>query len=99
MKLQNLKKIVTAILEYNPVTRGSDRLLYDRVCVNLGYDTHHMTAYEMLHNSDMPSFESVRRARQKVMEEQPELRSIERVEAERRRLEKEYRAFALEGAV
>ena len=65
----------------------------------MGYDTHLMTAWEMLHDKDMPSFESVRRTRQKAQAERPELRACPAVERMRDELEGEYRAFALEGAV
>ena len=83
MKLNMLKDLVFSILKDKPMTRNSDRLLYNEVCTELGYDTHRMTAYEMLHNSEMPSTESVGRARRKAQEEHPELRATPQV-ADRR---------------
>ena len=98
MKLQNIKKIVIACLEGEPATRNSDRILYDLVCRKLGFDTLGMSAYEMLHRKDMPSTESVRRARQKAQAENEELRPCAAVEAMRMQMESEYRSFAREGA-
>ena len=97
MKLQKLKNIVLACLQGEPITRTSDRILYAKVCADMGYDTHNMTAWDMLHDKDMPSFESVGRARRKAQEEHPELRACPAVERMRDELEGEFRTFALEG--
>ncbi len=98
MKLHNLKKIVEKCLERKPMARNSDRILYAEVCLEMGYDTRTMSAWDMLHNPDMPSTESVRRTRQKVQAENPMLRACEAVEKMRSRLVGDYRSFAREGA-
>ena len=90
MKLSNIKDLVLKILKDNPMTRNSDRLLYNEVCMEMGYDTHNMTAWEMLHRKDMPSTESVRRSRQKAQAENPELRACADVQNRRMELELEY---------
>jgi len=97
MKLQKIKMIVMSCLTSKPVTRNSDRILYNEVCTGLGFDTRSMSAWDMLHNPKMPSTESVRRARQKIQAEFPELRACEPVENMRMQLESEYREFAVSG--
>lgn len=99
MSLKNIKNIVEKLLETKPATRNSDRILYAEVCSEMGWNLDNMTANEMLHNPDMPSTESVRRTRQKAQAENPMLKACEAVEKMRAKLESDYRAFALEGAV
>ncbi len=94
MKLKNIKKIVIVCLTEKPVTRNSDRILYNEVCSTLGYNTKEMSAWDMLHDCRMPSTESVRRARQKIQAEFPELRACEPVEKKRMELVSEYKEFA-----
>lgn len=94
MKLSNIKDLVLKILKDNPKTRDSDRILYNEVCEAMGYDTHLMTGWELLHDKAMPSFESVRRSRQKAQAENPELRACADVQNRRMELELEYREFA-----
>lgn len=94
MKLTNLKDLVMKILKDNPMTRNSDRILYNEVCTAMGFNMYRMTAYEMLHRKDMPSTESVRRSRQKAQAEFPELRASADVQNKRLELELEYREFA-----
>ena len=94
MTLNKLKDLVLDILKNKSITRNSDRLLYDEVCTELGYDTHRMTAYEMLHNTSMPSIESVGRARRKAQEEHPELRATSQVSSRRMEKFSEYLEFA-----
>ena len=97
MSLKNIKNIVEKLLEQKPQTRNSDRILYAEVCSEMGWNLDNMTAWEMLHNPDMPSTESVRRTRQKAQAENPMLKACDAVEQMREKLEAEYRAFALEG--
>ena len=94
MKLTNIKDLVLGILKDNPKTRDSDRILYNEVCEAMGYDTHRMTGWELLHDKAMPSFESVRRSRQKAQAEHPELRASEPVERKRMELFNDYLEFA-----
>ena len=94
MRLNNLKELILGILKDNPKTRDSDRILYNEVCEAMGYDTHLMTGWELLHDKAMPSFESVRRSRQKAQAEHPELRASEPVERKRMELYSDYLQFA-----
>ena len=98
MNLKNIKNIVEKCLADKPQTRNSDRILYAEVCQEMGYDTHSMSAWDMLHNPEMPSTESVRRSRQKAQAENPLLRACEAVEQMRMQLVGDYRAFSREGA-
>ena len=94
MKLNKLKDLVLNILQDKPKTRDSDRILYDEFLKKIGVDTHYMTAYEMLHNPDMPSIESVGRARRKAQEEHPELKASAGVEKRRMEMYNDYLEFA-----
>lgn len=94
MKLNKLKDTVMECLRRIPATRNSDRILYNEVCITLGYDTRNMSAWDMLHNNRMPSTESVRRTRQKAQAEFPELRATPAVQEQRRKLVEEYLDFA-----
>jgi len=94
MNLNRLKDLVFSILKDKPMTRNSDRLLYNEVCIELGYDTHLMSAWDMLHNKEMPSTESVGRARRKAQEEHPELRATQQVAGRRMERYSEYLEFA-----
>lgn len=89
------KKIVRGILERCPEARDSDDLLYCKIINIYGAGTMDVLEFFRRRKSmGIPSFETVRRSRQKVQEEHPELkgtRTEERAEAEQ-----EFRAFALE---
>lgn len=92
MELKKIKKIVKAELIKNPVTRKSDNLLFLSVCEQMGVDTFQCLDFLIITNA-LPSFESVRRCRQKLQREFPELKDEKTVER-REELESEYRAFA-----
>ena len=94
MSLKNLKDIVINILKEVPATRNSDRILYDAVCNSLGIDTKKVSVWELMHDKNAPSTESVRRSRQKAQAEFPELRATPQVQAYRDRQEKLYLDFA-----
>ena len=90
--LKNIKKLVTEELKQNPVSRKSDQILFLNVCDRMGVDTFQSLDYLTL-THQMPSAESVRRCRQKIQREHPELKDEKTVER-RAELEEEYRAFA-----
>lgn len=101
--LQQLKAIVCEILKTDEQTRNSDSLLYLRVLERVSKDADggavpfSMTvAYFLTHMKDhgFPPFESVRRARQKLQAEYPDLKACEKVAEMRKENEKEYKAFA-----
>lgn len=104
-KLLKITELVKGVLEEYPETRNDDNLLwlealretaYKRDCVyvlDLGLSS-------LMHNIralNLPTFESVSRARRKLQAKYPELRGTER--AQRRRAEKEiiYKEYAKNG--
>lgn len=91
--LHETKKMVRGILERCPETRDNDDLLYLRVIRR--YSADHLTLNEFFTSRaalGIPSFETVRRSRQKVQEENPALKG-KRVE-ERAEAEEAFRDFA-----
>lgn len=72
MKLKKLRPLVESVLAENVPARNSDWLLFKIVCEKLGIDVHNVSVEEMCnrHNDlNFPSFESVRRTRQKIQAE------------------------------
>jgi hypothetical protein len=97
MKLGNTKALVKSILETIPETRSSDTLLYYEVCkVKNEYilDEPFGGVLRIFSKLGLPPFESVRRSRQKVQEEHPELAASAEVQVFRAENEEEYREFA-----
>lgn len=101
--LHNTTKIVKTILQEDEQARNSDSFLYLKVLDYYGQmngiDIHMMsitTFLLKLREFGFPPSESVRRARQKIQAEHPELRACKRVEAVRAEQEKAYRAFTKE---
>lgn len=97
-ELRSLKDRVYSILCDKKITRCNDDLLYYEVCSEIaaeqGVTLNGISFYEMMHRSRVmgfPIYESVRRARQKVQAENPELKENlqDRLESE-----KSFRAFA-----
>lgn len=102
-ELKYISDVVKVILTANERARNSDSFLYLRVleyygCLN-GVDVKGMTVPAFLLNMDdygLPKFESVRRTRQKLQAQYPELAACDRVKNERMAIEREFRAFAVE---
>ena len=99
MKVKDVKKNVQQILEDRPGTRSSDGELYYVYCEReLGiYPMSVLRASDLLlfrKQLGLPTFEAVRRARQKVQAEFPELAAVGDVEAFRMVNEQEYKEFA-----
>ena len=103
--MDNLKTttaLVKAILKQDERARNSDSFLYFRVLgvlgLKIGVNVHEMTVSDFLLNRvgyEFPAFETVRRSRQKIQQENPELRACEKVEEFRAERETEFRSFAL----
>ena len=92
---------VKRILETDVRARSNDNYLYlqviKEICERTGQDIRSMTAEELLLNAKkygFPAFESVRRSRQKVQHDYPELSGTNEVEAHRKVKEEEYKRFA-----
>ena len=103
--LKTTKARVLAILQQDERARNSDSHLYFRLIGELGrekgIDMNFVTVTAFLLNMNewgFPPFESVRRARQKLQQEFPELSANEQVQAFRDAKESEYLEFARGGA-
>lgn len=84
--IRNTSVIVQGILERHPKTRNSDNLLYIKVVESINSDLIYKPMKEVLLHAKaygIPPFESVRRSRQKLQAEFPELRAKKEIEAER----------------
>lgn len=102
--LKNVTELVKIILTADERARNNDSFLYLRVleyyACNIGLDLKRTTVEWFFANRDgwgFPPPESVRRARQKVQAQYPELAATERVRKKRMEKEQEFRAYALEG--
>ena len=94
-------RLVKAILEQDERARNSDSFLYFRVLGVLGLDkgidiNRVPIALFLLNMKEwgFPNFETVRRTRQKIQAEYPELAGSERVQAFRTENEEVFREFA-----
>ena len=103
-ELKNTKALVKTILEEDQRARNSDSYLYLKVIEHIseqrGYDLwelkvpyflKYMTVY------GFPAFETVRRTRQKLQAEYPELSANRKVAEQRAENEEAFREFAREG--
>lgn len=99
--LKHTTALVKAILEQDKQCRNSDSFLYFRVLEIIGkrkgIDINEMSIpYFLLYMSgkDFPPFESVRRARQKIQEHNPDLAACETIKDFRALNEEGYREYA-----
>ena len=100
-ELQATSHIVKEILEECPEARNSDNLLYIKVCSRIGktngFDINKMSMPTILLNLkelNLPVFETVRRARQKIQAEHKHLAANTDVEAQRMLNEESFRTYA-----
>lgn len=103
-ELRNTKALVKTILEQDQRARNSDSFLYMKVIKHLdenyGSSLSSMTVACFLANMGSlkaPSFETVRRTRQKLQAEFPELSANRKVTEFREENEEAFRDFAREG--
>lgn len=101
--IRNTAKLVKAVLEAHPITRESDEYLYYEVCAERlkqqGADIKTFSlANALLHRKlfDIPKFETVRRTRQKLQADHPELSSCTIVAEFRADREQAFREWARE---
>lgn len=102
-ELKKTKAIVENLLRNDPQTRNSDSFLYIRVIEtiarvkygnSLSVLSMSVSSFLMNHRSmGFPPFESVRRSRQKIQQENPELKACDEVEAERQKNIKHYQSM------
>lgn len=80
--LHNVTQMVWWILENYPETRADDRklieILYDEF-----YGVWDVPFYVAIRNKELPSFETIRRCRQKIQEENEDLRADKETEQKR----------------
>ena len=101
-QLQQTSKLVKQILIEDVKARNSDSHLYLRVCETLNPSVlikPFVSVLVGLKYYNLPPFETVRRARQKIQEKCPELSAVDEVENARAELETEYREFARGDAI
>lgn len=99
--LYQTNKIVKAILVEEEKARNSDSYLYLKVLYRVGQmkgiDVNAMSVPKfLLHRNELgfPCFETVRRSRQKIQSEHPELAACDDVEAQRIINERVFRDYA-----
>ena len=97
MRLQDVQKKVDLVLSTKPETRSNDNILYLEIIKMIGkekgIDVDKMSVSDLftnLHKYKFPCMESVRRARQKLQVQYPELRPSMDTEVYREMNEKEY---------
>lgn len=100
-ELKNTTELVKSVLKMYPEARNSDNFLYYTICKTIGrrngidVDSMSMPRF-FLHLKDygFPAFETVRRTRQKIQAENPELAACDTVEGHRMLNEEVYRDYA-----
>lgn len=99
--MRNTKNLVRTALETSKNARNSDNYLYYMVCKAImqarGVDIETVSFREGLllrKQYGLPNYETVRRARQKLQQDNPHLAATSEVEAERAIREEAFREFA-----
>lgn len=93
-EIRTTRDVVLMLLQERPSTRSSDNQLYFRVCEFINPDVCYASFAEVFNNYEdygLPSFETVRRTRQKLQEEDISLKACVEVEEFRKENEKIFR--------
>lgn len=94
-KFKETRTLVKKILEDYPETRDrADNILYIKVVETINREALNRPFVEVMNNLetlDIPPFETVRRTRQKLQQEIPELRACDKVQDYRTCREEEFR--------
>ena len=96
-ELKTTTELVKDILEHDEKARNSDDYLYYMVCREKNSGCVYLPFWMVILNRkqyNIPAFESVRRSRQKIQAENPELAGVEEVEAQRTVNETVFRDYA-----
>ena len=96
-KLYEIKALVKQVLEESERTRNSDNELYVEICSRVNPSAMRLPFVMVIGNLEslgLPPFESVRRTRQKIQADYPELRACDEVELYRAENETAYKEFA-----
>lgn len=94
--IKNTSDLVKKILSMYPKSRNSDDYLYVKVCESINAIATNLPFYEIMlnrKNYSFPSFETVRRTRQKIQRTYPELSGNDDVEANRLLREYQFRYY------
>lgn len=95
-RLNSLESKVREVMKQNPATRDDDRVLALYLWVNkYGVDPR-ATITEVMENKNLPSQESIGRARRKIQEKDETMRGSKQKEKIRMAMQEEYIAYALE---
>ena len=93
-RLKRMQDKVEYLLAQYPATRDDDRKLIGAVyTVFYGVDVN-APFKDILLNDKLPNFETIRRCRQKIQEENEELRAVDPVEEERINRQLDFIAYA-----
>lgn len=98
----NTSKLVKQILIEDKAARNSDMYLYLKVCERLNLSAMTKPFYVVVSNLkifNLPPFETVRRARQKIQASCPELAGSDEVEEARMYREEMFREYAKGAAI
>jgi hypothetical protein len=96
-EIKNTAELVKEVLTESEDARNSDMILYLQVCEKLNPDALKLPFWLVLLNlkgHKLPNIETVRRTRQKLQVEFPELVGSERIQSIRADREKEFREYA-----
>ena len=93
--IKGISKIVKVILQEKPYTRNSDNQLYVEVIKQIKPNMLRMPLEEaLMHEHEIPNYETIRRARQRLQECFPELREDDQISAWRRMRQEEMKEYA-----
>lgn len=97
-RLKTIQGRVEFCLETYPICRDDDKVLIGTVySIFYDIDPKTITLKEILLRNDLPSFETIRRCRQKAQEQRPELRGTREARQRRKENERRVRAYVKEG--
>ena len=94
-ELKAISKIVESILNDDPKARDDDRYLYLQIVKQMKPSTEFEPFAFVIMDKSLPTPETVRRARQKVQEQNPYLQASPTVSGMRLLKEEEYKEFAI----
>lgn len=92
--MKGITKTVIEILESDEKARNSDRYLSQKFYEQFFGRPACLISIDEIMSSDVPTMDSITRVRRKVTQENPDLRGIESVEAERYEKQAEYIEWA-----
>lgn len=93
-KLKTMQQRVEFCLETYPICRDDDNMLIGAVyAIFYDVDAKRTSFKEILLRKDLPSFETIRRCRQKAQERRPELRGTRYAQKKRKDNEKRVREY------